>query len=134
MKATELLERMKSNNVPLIVDARSELEFRKGHIPGAINAPVRKILLRRAPLPQDKSREMVITCEHGQRATAAKLLLATYGYPNVALLEGFLQGWREAGLPLDRQYGQGDETATGTRRDPQLTRSARNRIGERGER
>jgi rhodanese-related sulfurtransferase len=77
------------------------MEFRKGHIPGAINAPVRKILLNRAQLPPDKSSEMVITCMHGQRATMARFLLGLYGYRNTTLLEGFLEDWKAAGLPIE---------------------------------
>jgi rhodanese-related sulfurtransferase len=36
---------------------------------------LRRIQSNSAPLPQDKKREMVITCEHGQRAVMAMLLL-----------------------------------------------------------
>ncbi len=102
MQASELLKRIESKGAPLIIDPRSEIEFKKGHIPGAVNAPVRKILLNRAPLPQDKNREMVIACMHGQRAVAAKWLLGLYGYRNTALLEGYLEGWLKAGLPLEK--------------------------------
>jgi hydroxyacylglutathione hydrolase len=101
MQASELLQRIQSGNAPLVVDTRSEMEFRKGHIPGAINAPVRKILLNRAELPRDKSREMVITCMHGQRAMTAKFLLGLYGYRNTDLLDGFLEEWKAAGLPIE---------------------------------
>jgi hydroxyacylglutathione hydrolase len=101
MQAGELLRRINANSAPLVVDARSEIEFRHGHIPGAINAPVRKILLNRAHLPKDRSRELVITCEHGQRARMARFLLGLYGYRNRDLLEGFLQDWKKAGLPLE---------------------------------
>ena len=101
MQANELMQRIKAKNAPVIVDTRSEMEFRKGHIPGAINAPVRKILLNRAQLPQDKNREMVITCMHGQRAITAKFLLGLYGYRNTQLLEGFLEDWKAAGHPVE---------------------------------
>jgi hydroxyacylglutathione hydrolase len=101
MQASELLQRITTNNAPLVIDARSEIEFRHGHIPGAINAPVRKILLHRAQLPKDRSRELVITCEHGQRARTARFLLGLYGYRNTDLLEGFLQDWKKADLPLE---------------------------------
>jgi rhodanese-related sulfurtransferase len=101
MQASELVERIKSNNAPVVVDTRSEFEFRRGHIPGAINAPVRKILLNTAHLPQDKKREMVILCEHGQRAMLAKFLLGLYGYSNTALLEGHMKAWKQAGRPLE---------------------------------
>jgi rhodanese-related sulfurtransferase len=102
MKASELLKRIESKSAPLIVDPRSEIEFGKGHIPGAVNAPVRKILLNRAQLPKDKNVEMVIACMHGQRAVAAKWLLGLYGYRNMELLEGYIEGWMKAGLPIEK--------------------------------
>jgi hydroxyacylglutathione hydrolase len=102
MKASELLQRIESKSAPLIVDPRSEVEFKKGHLPGAVNAPVRKILLNRAQLPKDRNREMVIACMHGQRAVTAKWLLGLYGYRNMELLEGYIEGWLKAGLPVEK--------------------------------
>ena len=102
MKALELAQRITSNSAPPVLDARSELEFKRGHIPGAIHAPFLKILLKRARLLEDKNSEMVITCEHGPRAMMAKRLLAAYGYRNVTLLEGHMLGWRRAGLRLEK--------------------------------
>jgi len=102
MQASELLKRIESNTAPVVVDTRSEFEFKRGHIPGAINAPVRKILLNRATLPQDKQREMVVHCEHGQRAALARFLLGLYGYRNTTALEGNLEDWKKAGLPVEK--------------------------------
>jgi len=101
MQASELLTRIKSNTAPVVVDTRSEFEFGRGHIPGAINAPVRKILLKRAHLPQDTKREMVVLCEHGQRAALARFILGLHGYRNTAPLEGDMEEWKKAGLPLE---------------------------------
>jgi len=102
MQASELLRRIESKTAPVVVDTRSEYEFGRGHIPGAINAPVRKILLNRAAsLPPDKTREMVVHCEHGQRAALARFFLGLYGYRNTAPLEGDLEEWKKAGLPLE---------------------------------
>jgi hydroxyacylglutathione hydrolase len=103
MQASELMQRITSNSAPQVIDARSGLEFNSGHIPGAIHAPVRKILLKSARLPEDKNCELVITCEHGPRALMAKRLLALYGYHNITLLDGHMLGWRRAGLPLEKQ-------------------------------
>ena len=88
----------------MIIDARTGTEFKRGHVPGAINAPPRKILLKTAKLPKakDTSTELVIYCEHGQRAWIARKLLATRGYTNTALLEGHLMDWKKAGLPLEK--------------------------------
>ena len=101
MQGSELAERIKSNRPPTVIDARSKIEFQRGHIPGAIHAPVLKILLRRARLPEDKNSELVITCEHGPRAMLAKQSLAALGYRNLTLLEGHMLGWRRARLPLE---------------------------------
>jgi rhodanese-related sulfurtransferase len=100
MQASELLRRIQANDAPVIVDTRSEFEFGRGHIPGAINAPVRKILLNRAQLPPDKTRELVVLCEHGQRAMLSKFFLGLYGYRNATLLDGHMKGWKEAGRPV----------------------------------
>jgi phage shock protein E len=102
MQASELLQQIKSNSAPVIIDPRSEFEFKRGHIPGAINAPVRKILLNKAHLPNERNSSMVIACMHGQRAVIAKWLLALYGYRNTDLLEGYIEGWIKAGLPVEQ--------------------------------
>jgi rhodanese-related sulfurtransferase len=101
MKVSELHELIEANSAPLIVDPRSGREFDGGHIPGALNAPLRKILVNRADLPKEKDREMVIACMHGQRAVAAKWILERYGYTNMELLDGYLKAWKAAGLPLE---------------------------------
>jgi rhodanese-related sulfurtransferase len=103
MKAHELAQRITSNSAPQVIDARSGLEFKRGHIPGAIHAPLLKILLKRARVPENKNSELVITCEHGPRAWMVKCLLATYGYRNTTLLDGHMLGWRRADLPLEKQ-------------------------------
>jgi len=104
MQARELLQGIKSNKAPVIVDTCSEMEFRKGRIPGAINAPVRKILLNRAQLPQDKSREMVITCMHGQRAMMASSCWAS---TDTATRLCSKDSWRTGRLPGCRSNSGG---------------------------
>ena len=102
MKATKLLKRIESKTAPVIIDARTGIEFKRGHVPGAINAPPRRILLKTAKLPQAKDTEIVVYCEHGQRAWLANKLLTARGYTNTALLEGHLLDWKKAGLPLEK--------------------------------
>jgi rhodanese-related sulfurtransferase len=102
MKAKELLKRIESKSAPVVIDARTGIEFKRGHVPGAISAPPRKILLKTAKLPRDTGAEMVIYCEHGQRAWIAKKLLASRGYRNTTLLAGHLKDWKKASLPLEK--------------------------------
>jgi hydroxyacylglutathione hydrolase len=102
MKASELVQRIKSNRAPLIVDARKTSLFKESRIPGAIHAKVPWILLGKAHFPEDRTTEMVITCEHGPRSWLAWKLLALRGYHNTSLLEGHMLGWKRAGLPLEK--------------------------------
>ena len=102
MQAKELLQQLATQNAPAVLDVRSGIEFNSGHIPGAIHASNIKILLKIAKLPDDKSRQLVITCEHGPRAQMAQGLLSLYGYKNTTLLDGHMSGWRRAGLKIEK--------------------------------
>lgn len=102
MQSKDLAKRIKSKQPPTVVDVRSGFEFRNGHIPGAIHAPAWKIMLHLAKIPSDRNAELVVTCEHGPRAQLAKGLLAAFGYCNVALLDGHMAGWRQAGGPQEK--------------------------------
>lgn len=43
---------------------------------------------------------MIVVCASGARASLAALTLKTMGYQDVAILDGGLKGWTEAGLPV----------------------------------
>jgi rhodanese-related sulfurtransferase len=120
MQPSELFQRIDSNRPPLIIDARGEIEFKRGHIKGAINVPVRKLLLHAAWLPTDKDREVVVACELGQRAAIAEALVTLYGFRKAEFLDGFPEGWNEAGLPLEASLSArssgGDEHRRGWNR------------------
>ncbi len=97
MQARELLRRLKTKQPPIILDVRTDNEFKGGHIPGAVHAPTWKITLGLAVLPRDKKSEIVVTCEHGPRAGMALGVLRMKGYENVSLLDGHMSAWRQAG-------------------------------------
>ncbi len=100
MPPQELAKKIADGQSPVVVDVRTGFEFKAGHIPGAINAPIWKILLRLAVLPQDKNCELVLLCELGPRAVMGKSLLQLLGYRNIALLAGHMASWRRLALPM----------------------------------
>lgn len=100
MQPQELAKKITDGQPPTVVDVRTGFEFKAGHITGAINAPVWKILLRLASLPRDKQAELVVLCELGPRAVMGKTLLGLLGYRNVTLLAGHMAAWRRLGLPM----------------------------------
>ncbi|PLX89302.1 MAG: rhodanese-like domain-containing protein [Desulfuromonas sp.] len=103
MQAQHLARQLATGGAPEILDVRSGLEYRSGHIPQALHAPLTKILLRLVRLPQDKQQLIVITCEHGPRAQLAMRVLRGLGYVRLELLEGHMTGWRRAGLPIEKR-------------------------------
>ncbi len=102
MTAADLAKMLSFKQPPCILDVRSAMEYRSGHIPGALHAPSWRLLLRLVPLPREKEATVVVTCEHGPRAQIARSLLGLAGYANVVLLDGHMAGWRRAGLPVER--------------------------------
>jgi len=102
MKINDLAKKLKTKPTPCVVDVRSGLEFRSGHIPGAVLAPLLSILLRRARLPENRETLLVLTCEQGPRAQMVKSVLGLLGYRNLDLLEGHMSAWRKAGLSMEQ--------------------------------
>lgn len=103
MQPKELQKQLKSKHPPVVVDARSGMEYRMGHIPGALHLPLWKTLFRLlGVLPQDKSRQLVLYCESGARAELVGSLLTKRGYSKISYLDGDMAGWRRAGLPLEK--------------------------------
>jgi len=49
----------------------------------------------------DPSRRVIVVCASGARAALAAATLEDMGYENVAVLDGGLKGWADAGLPTN---------------------------------
>ena len=85
---------------PLILDVRTAPEFDAGHIPGAVNIPHTELAARLAELGADQSREIVVHCKSGRRATMAEDILRAAGFNNLRRLQGDMDGWQAAGRPV----------------------------------
>jgi len=103
MQPKELQKQLRSKTPPTVVDVRSGMEYRMGHIPGALLLPFWKVLFRMTgSLPRDKQTQLVLYCESGARAEMVGSMLAKRGYSRIAYLDGDMSGWRQAGLPLEK--------------------------------
>jgi rhodanese-related sulfurtransferase len=100
LTAHELREREMAGTRPPILDVRSRAEFLRGHVPGAVHAPVWSLVLRTRRLPISRHDPIVVYCGHGPRARVARALLRWHGFTRVACLAGHMAGWRAAGLPV----------------------------------
>ena len=99
--SNELIARIQKDSAPLILDVRTESEFAKSHIPGAVNVPHQEIEKRLSDLPVNKSTEIVVHCKSGPRAEIAEEILSVAGYRNVKILTGNFDGWSESDLPVE---------------------------------
>jgi len=94
----ELLRRIQEGTV-VVVDARPVVEYRQGHIAGAISIPVGELADRLRELPPD--REVVAYCRgpYCVYADEAVQLLRERGMVAARLEDGYPE-WSAAGLPV----------------------------------
>ena len=88
----------------VVVDVCQPEEFRKGHIPAAINIPVDQIKEQLGQLEKfrKKDRPIVLSCRSGQRASRAAAVLRKNEFERVYTLSGGLAAWEKENLPLER--------------------------------
>lgn len=96
ISAAALCEALQGQSPPRVIDVRSALEYRSGHIPGARHLP----FWRAAAASLPPGEPLVLCCEHGPRAVLAGFLLRRKITAPLQLLEGHMHGWRRAGLPI----------------------------------
>ena len=101
MTADRLEEFLELGQAPVVLDVRSGLEFKSGHIKGAIHAPLPSLLKSTAAAVKQKSDSLVIICEHGPRAQVAAMYLKFRGYKSVELLGGHMSQWRGSNRPME---------------------------------
>ena len=50
---------------------------------------------------QDRSRQIIVTCQTGENAARGGKLLKEMGFTNVSYMEGGMEAWNAAGLPTE---------------------------------
>jgi rhodanese-related sulfurtransferase len=78
----------------LVVDVREVGEYEEGHIPGAVNIPLRTVAANVDKIPTD--RQVYVYCASGFRAGQALSSLGMLGYDNVLSYKPGWKGWTEA--------------------------------------
>ncbi len=86
----------------IIIDTRSPMEFKSGHLKGAILMPHDRIGSLIADEVSDKSAEIAVYCAAGVRAGAAKQVLEDMGYRHVTNYGGVASASRKLGIEIVR--------------------------------
>ena len=67
----------------IILDVRTEEEYKEGHIPDAINIPNEEISIETSNKLTDKDQLILVYCRSGNRSREASKKLVELGYSNV---------------------------------------------------
>lgn len=96
LQATQMINQKDA----VIIDVREQAEFARGHIANAKSFPAKLLEERRADLEKLKAAPVIVSCDTGMRAAAAADKLRSLGVPEVYVLAGGVNAWRDAGLPV----------------------------------
>lgn len=102
LSPTEAAERLRRGRA-VLVDIREPDEYARRRIGGSLSRPLSAF--QPAQLGADPQQDVVFTCRSGMRTAAncARLQQSTGG--NAFVLEGGVDGWAAAGLPIEEDRG-----------------------------
>lgn len=90
--------RMINDTQAVLLDVRASGEYDAGHLPNARNIPLAELDKRTGELPA--GRPVIVCCNSGMTSAKAAAALRKAGRQDVFNLDGGLNAWRQAGLPI----------------------------------
>ena len=93
---------MNSEDV-VVLDVREPSETAAGKITRAIQIPAGAVKTRLGELEKHKDKTLLVYCKTGARAGGACKELSQNGFAKVYSLNGGLQAWQEAHLPISKK-------------------------------
>ena len=97
LKPSDVAERLRAGGA-VLVDIRESDEFARQHVAGALSHPL--AALERAHLRLEPARDVIFACRTGMRTGANCDRLAALVEGEAFVLEGGVDAWSAAGLPL----------------------------------
>jgi rhodanese-related sulfurtransferase len=88
----EVGEKIQANRGVLLLDVRTEKEWRQGHIKGAHHIPLHELTRRSSELDKHKNKEIICYCQTGNRSISAALRLKRLGF-STASMKGGIAEW-----------------------------------------
>ena len=95
-EAVQLMNRDKA----VVVDVCSAQEFASGRVKGAVHVALDELETRLTDTVKDKTKPVIMVCASGMRSKRALAVAKKLGYEQVHSLQGGLQAWKEANLPI----------------------------------
>jgi rhodanese-related sulfurtransferase len=116
ISVTEVHKLIQQKTELSLIDVRTPQERKQMRIAGSQLVPVGDVIRGKASFPPEKP--IILVCAVGGRSYIAGKALASYGYSRIYNMEGGIEAWHRAGLPL--QHGpepalSGSEVKTKTK-------------------
>lgn len=89
-----------NRNHAIVIDVREETEFATGHITDAKNIPLAQLPERLKELQKYKDKPILVNCQGGVRSAKACAILLKNEFTAVSNLEGGINAWVTAKLPV----------------------------------
>ena len=83
-----------------VLDLRPEEAFKVGRLPGAKSISATQMTAAIEKLKLDRKNPVVIVCETGAQSRKAVAEVQKLGFVEVGSLDGGVQAWKDAALPL----------------------------------
>jgi rhodanese-related sulfurtransferase len=83
-----------------VLDLRPEDAFKAGHLPGAKHVLSSEIAAKIEKLKLDRKNPLILVCETGVSSRKAIAEVQKLGFAEVGTLDGGVQAWQAAALPL----------------------------------
>jgi rhodanese-related sulfurtransferase len=97
---TEAASLIKESRNLQLIDVRTPPEYADGHLAKAKLIPLQELEARWTEI--DKDRPILLYCRSGHRSGTALKLLQQKGYAQAKHMEGGINAWKAAGLPVTK--------------------------------
>lgn len=87
----------------VVLDIRPLADFNKGHIVGAVSAPLSKLDSMDKELERYKARPVIVVCAQGMTAVNACKQLKKLGFAQLYRLGNGMQAWTAENLPISKK-------------------------------
>lgn len=97
--ATQLINRRNA----IVIDLRSADQFTQGHLPQARHLQFDELKSKVTQVAKSKNTPVLLVCQNGAHSARARNMLKEAGYAQVFTLQGGINAWQQAGMPVVRQ-------------------------------
>lgn len=90
----------------VFIDVRTEDAYNRIHASGSVNLPLHMLYDDWRSLPRNTDKTIVLICSGGRASGVGYHFLRHHGFYNIVRIEGGIEAWQAAGLPVDVAYEQ----------------------------